>query len=401
MPLSAAEISIEPSGSDTTGLADILPRGEIRCLAVAIEDQDMTTLMTSAENSQFDLNVTRAASLDEVRAAIVARETDVVLVGRSAPSGTAEIVSELAQDARLLGVPVMMIADGVCDHEVANTLRAGVSDVLGAQDLSSGRLDQAVEASLQRLRGAAADQLALISNLQAENEALRRIAIRNMRLLKGQTMPLMSMSWRMMSGEQICEEDRTRYAKGLARATRNVSGLIDDTVIVAATHRAQDLEEDVDLNLVLDRILRDDLGEIANSRAHVIVKPLPVLRARAGQMHMLFEELLLTAVRNVRVGRVPEIEIGSGQDEDGNPIVWMLEKGLQLSVRKQALAVTGNLLAPASNSEVQDAHAWSLCQRLVERNHGQFKISQLADDTSRLVMRFPNRIQVHQAPVVN
>ena len=397
MPMPAAQLSVEDPGFDQTALGAVRASDTVRCVAVAMADADRAVLRACAETSRLDLVIKNVGSLEEVRETLAAREAHLVLVGSQNPPDAPDLVAALSGDARFLGVPVMMVADGLADGDVANALRAGAVDVLPAHDLQAERLDQAVESALQRVRGAVADQLALISNLQAENETLRRIAIRNMRLLKGQTMPLMSLSWRMMQGEQIREEDRNRYAKGLARATRNVAGLIDDTVIVAATHHAQDLDEDVDLNLVLERILRDDLGDIANSRAHVVVHPLPVLRARASQMHMLFEELLLTAVRNGRVGRVPEVEIGSAEDEDGNPVIWMLEKGLQLSARKQTLAMRGELFGMTQGTGYQDSHAWSLCQRLVERNNGQFKIAEAAENASRLTMRFPRWIMVHPA----
>ena len=397
MPMPAAQLYSDDQTFESAPLGDVRIREPLHCVVLAAEEAQLAALHAYALESRFAFTLTPVVQTDAVRSILRDNKADLVMMGRLSGEGDRHAAVSLAEDARSLGIPVVMICDGLSDAEVAEALRTGMSDVLTTKDLASARLDQAVESALRRNNGPAADQLAMISNLQAENETLRRIAIRNMRLLKGQTMPLMALSWRMMKGEQIREEERARYVKGLARATRNVAGLIDDTVIVAATHRAQDVEENIDLNTLVEDLVRDDTGEILNSRAHVVVRSLPVLWARGGQMQMLFEELLLTAVRNGRIGRVPEIEIGSNQDEEGNPVVWMLEKGLQLSARKQALAGRSDLFATVNGSEFEDSHSWSLCQRLVERNHGQFRISSDTDGASRLMMRFPKRILVRPA----
>lgn len=392
----AVKLETEDAGFEKSPLGHLTAHRPVRCLLMEADDATRSALHAMAELSQFDLRLREASGVEEAGELLVARDVDVLLIG--AVAGTEELMEQLADEARLAGVPVLVFGADISGDDLLVALRTGVSDVLPAAELCTERLDQAVEHALRRVRGPAADQLAMISNLQAENETLRRISVRNMRLLKGQVMPLMSLSWRMLKGEQVGEDDRTRYAKGLARITRNVAGLIDDTVIVAATHRAQDVDSEIDLNELLDDILRDDLGEIANSRAHVVSQRLPVLRARHAQIQMLFEELLLTAVRNGRIGRVPEVEFGSGTDADGNAIIWMVEKGLQLSARKQAVANHGESFDLPRGGQVADVHAWSLCQRLVERNHGQFKISEPAADTSRLMMRFPRRMLVNPNP---
>lgn len=397
MQMPAAQLHADGDTFESAGLGEVVLRRPLKCLLLASSAAELNALRECAAHSTYEFVLEAVPDIDAARVALRERRADLVFLGRAAAVAPGSPAVGLLQEARLLDVPIMIISDDLSDSEIAEALRTGVSEVLGVAELASEKLDQAVEAALDRHLGHGADQLAVISNLQAENETLRRIAIRNMRLLKGQTLPLMSLAWRMMQGEQIRDEDRDRYVKGLARVTRHVAGLIDDTVITAATHRAHDVEEDVDLNTVLEDILRDDLGEIANSRAHVVIKPLPILRAKRPQIEMLFEELLLTAVRNGRVGRVPEIEIGCGQDEEGNPLIWMLEKGLQLSARKQSIALHSDLLSPPKGQELQDSHAWSLCQRLVERNHGQLRIADAGESSSRVTLRFPKRLQIRPA----
>ena len=392
MSSAAARIQRDDEPMGDAALGSLAKPNPLRCVAVAPTKTEFPGLQLIADQSRLNMQVMMAPDMESARAQVSSRAADVLILG----SDQGEEAAKISDDARVAGIPVLVIGDEMEADDVVSALRSGAADYLRMPELTAEMLDQAVESALQRSGGRQADQLAQISNLQAENETLRRIAARNMRLLKGQTLPLMSLAWRMLNGEQINMEDRTRYAKGLGRITRNVSGLIDDTVIVAATHKAQDHEEDVDIGGLIDEILRDDLGEISNSRAHVVTGPMPVLRARRGQMQMLFEELLLTAVRNGRIGRVPEIEFGADPDADGNPVIWMVEKGLQLSARKQALAQRADIFDLQPGGTLQDAHSWSLCQRLVERNDGQFRISEPEKNASRIMMRFPRRMLVRR-----
>ncbi|MEM9139828.1 MAG: hypothetical protein AAGB15_08335, partial [Pseudomonadota bacterium] len=270
--------------------------------------------------------------------------------------------------------------------------RAGAVDFLAKEALTTEHLERAVDSALRRTSYIPADQKAVLSNIKAENETLRRITLRNMRLLKGQVMPLMAFAWRMIGGGHVAEEEREELAKKLARLTRNLTGLVDDTVITAATHKANAVAVPVDLNAIIAELVADETTGLSETRSHLKVGKLPRLVVRPAQMSMLFEELLLTAIRAGRLGQVPEIEIGAGEDPDGNPVIWMKEDGLHLSARKQILSQRfADLVEPPADT-ARDEHAWSLCQRIVEKNKGRFKIADNEPSGSRVLMRFPKAL---------
>jgi DNA-binding response OmpR family regulator len=332
-----------------------------------------------------------AESLAETSAALEAGDADVLFVDHRLPDGCGiEFARELAQGARRNAVPVVVVTSSSEAEIVTEALRAGAADYLRKDALNVDTFDQAVENAMRRSARAGADQSAIISNLRSENETLRRIAVRNMRLLKGQTMPLISFAWRALQGGLVEESERARTAKGLGRITRNVTGLIDDTVITCATHRANDALEAVDLTSIIESVIQEDLGEIANSRVHIKVGKLPVVKARASQMTMLFEELLLSSIRSSRLGQVPEIEVSAGKDPKGNSIVVFKENGLRLSARKQSLSERFSDLGAPPDDSVRDELSWSLCQRLVEKNDGQFRISENSENGSTIMIRFPS-----------
>ena len=111
-------------------------------------------------------------------------------------------------------------------------------------------------------------------------------------------------------------------------------------------------------------------------------------------MVMLFEELLVNAVRTARLGVAPEIELGAGVDPQGNPVIWMTENGLPLSSRKQSLgAQSADLVGPGENAGM-DPHVWSLCQRLAEKNRGEFRITGYGEQGCRVMIRFAREMGI-------
>ena len=378
-----------------------LQEGPLRCVLLDDSRFDRRHLRNVAANSRYKIEFVETGTIAETRAVLKSRKADFLVLDNLLPDGTGlDLARQLSEDAKMSGTPVIMTTGESSEQVAIQALRAGAADYLAKAELSTEIFDQAVENALRRSSLRVEDQTAAIAKLQSENSALRRIALRNMRLLKAQVMPLMSFAWRMLKGEKISKEEGPRITQGLAKVTRSTTGLIDDTVITAATYSSGDAAEPVDLGELVQQVVQDDLGEIKDSRAHIRVGPLPTLRARRAQMSMLFEELLLTAIRSGRLGNVPEIEIGASKDPEGNPILWMTERGVQLSARKQNMAHRVSELDAAPADTSHDENAWSLCQRLVEKNDGQFRVAENTDQGCKLMMRFPKDAIVEPSSVV-
>lgn len=389
MSLAAMKLDDHDTGPRTAGDGQ-MHDGPLKCVLLDDSRFDRRHLRSIAANSRYDIEFVETSTIAETRAVLRKRLADFAVFDNLLPDGSGiEFAKQLSGDAKMNGIPVIMTTGASSEEVAIKALRVGAADYLTKEDLSVEAFDQAVENALKRGQARNADNSAMISNLQAENAALRRIALRNMRLLKSQVMPLLSFAWRMLKGKQLEDAEKPTIAKGLEKATRTVTGLIDDTVITSATHKLNDAPEPVELNAMVKEIVQDDAGEISTSRAHIKVGNLPVLSANRAQMAMLFEELLVSSVRCTRFGQVPEIEIGSGTDPDGNPIIWMTEKGLQLSARKQMLSANAMELGADPSPTPRDPHSWSLCQRLVEKNGGAFRIAENNTVGSKVMMRFP------------
>ena len=379
-----------------------MAQGPLRCVLMDDSRFDRRYLRNIAANSRFEIEFVETSTIAETKAVLNAREADFLVLDNLLPDGSGlDLAEQLSQDAKLNGTPVILTTGASSEEVAIQALRVGAADYLTKENLSTETFDQAVENALKRSASRSADQAAIISNLQSENSALRRIALRNMRLLKSQVMPLMSFAWRMLRGDKVEDPDKQRITKGLRKVTSNVTGLIDDTVISSATYSTSDNPEPIDLSDLVQNVVQNDLGEIRNSRAHIKVGALPTLTARRAQVAMLFEELLLASVRMGQPGQVPEIEIGSGTDPKGNPIVWLADRGIQLSARKQTLGVQTSDLGGSSTENGRDEYSWSLCQRLAEKNDGEFRVTQDEDNGAKVMIRFPKSLLLEENRVVS
>lgn len=361
----------------------------LQCLVMHDADDLPSEIARIREQSRFDLEFTVTRTVSDTREALDHLEPDLLMLDQVVPDGDGlDFARDLMRDARTCGLPIIMLGTEDAEAQALDILRAGAADCISTRSVTLDRFDQAIENALRRSKRDAADHLAVISNLESENATLRRVSLRNMRLLKSEALPLLSFAWQSLKDRDASVPENKRMARNLSRLTRTMMGLIDDTVITSATHRALDVPGPVDLRAVAQKIVDDDCGELRVSSAHFNIMELPVLFAREPMIAMLFEELFLSMVRNAKLGHVCEIEVGSGLDPDGNSVVWLTDNGVPLSVRKQILAQKNANLNDLGAPR-QDSLSWSLCQRLAEKNGGEFRILETDAGQIRISMRFP------------
>lgn len=372
--------------------------GPIRCVLMDDSRFDRRVLLSLAEESRFQLEIVETSSIFETREALAEGSADLLVLDTRVPDGDGiAFTQQLKQEAQHHSIPVIVVSDETTQQSAIQAIRSGAADFLAKDDLTPEVFDTAIEGALRRTVAQPEDQSTRVADLEAENDMLRRVSLRNMRLLKAQAMPLMAFAWKMVKSDEIPESDRDVMVKKLARLTRNMTGLIDDTVINSATHKTNEMPVAVDLGQLLTDLANDETNGLNNSRAHLRVGRLPVLMARYSHMAMLFEELLLTAIRSSRLGKVPEIDLGAAMDPDGNPIVWVKENGIALSARKQTAGQRVQDLVEPPAEMTKDENSWSLCQRLVEKNQGRFKITSVDETTTKILMWFPKKMLIDQA----
>lgn len=367
--------------------------GPLRCLLMDDSRFDRRYLRSVAEQSKFELDFVETSSIAETQAALEEGGIDLLLLDYRVPDGDGiDFAKQLHKNPEFANTPCIVVTGEGSERAAIQAIRSGAADYLQKDDITTEIFDQAVENALTRAAGSSSDQSERLTDLMNENAALRRSTVSNMRLLKGQTLPLLSFAWQATMGNPVPEETRSQTARRLEQITRRMSELIDDTVITAATHRAGLKPEKLDVMEVIADIRARDNGEIRASGAKITVGALPTVTAVRAHLSMLFEELILTAVRSGRLGSAPEIDISAGADPQGNPIFVVTENGLHLSARKQTMGRKNAGLDPSVHSARHDAHAWSLCQRLAERCHGELRIADNPEGGVRIMIRFPKAV---------
>ena len=186
----------------------------LRCVVMDNGTVPRAHLNDLAADSRYRFNFVKTGTIAEARAALNSGTTDVLVVNSHAPDNEAmDRASELASEAHLNAVPVIVLSDAQPSHDTAvRTMRCGAADYLWQDDLTPEKFDEAIESALRRTHYREADEAAIISNLTAETETLRRIALRNMRLLKGQALPLIAFAWRTVAGGTVTPEQREQMA---------------------------------------------------------------------------------------------------------------------------------------------------------------------------------------------
>ena len=363
------------------------------------ETSDVACSLSSLlEQAQYNAKLIQTKTVAETRETLESLDADIVFLAHHvADGGGLSFARSLNTDLRTSALSVVILAEHDARDDAIDALRSGASDCIAVNSVQQEEFGQAIENALRRRSNNPADHLAVISNLEAENATLRRIALRNMRLLKTETLPLLAFAWQAIKEKSHEVTEGRRLAQRLSRISRTVLGLIDDTVITSTTHRALDVPGPVDLHSVANRIIADDCGEIRLSSAHFKLHELPVLMVRESILSMLLEELFVSLVRHARFGNVPEIEVGTSKDPNGNPVIWLTDSGVPLSARKQALSQRFAGLNDLGSPR-HDALSWSLCQRLAEKCGGEFKISESATEQIRISLRFPIDLVVPPKP---
>jgi len=385
-----------PADADAVLSGDPAPGPKVRCLLVGDARVGPGRLRHWGAQSRYEIDVIEARGLADAQARLAGGVADVMVLG--ADLAEHDGGATLTAAARAHKVPTIVLAGAPSDEAALRARRWGAADYLAEHDVDAGRFDEAIERALSRSTALPEDQLARISNLSAENEALRRTALRNMRLLKAQVMPVLSFAWTSLKADAGARGDGAGQAGKLARLTRNIVALIDDTVVNSAAFRINEQPVAVDLNEIVEDIVADPSNGLSVGAAHVRVQALPVLTARHSHMAMLFEELLLTAVRAAPLGHMPDLTLSAGRDPDGNPVIVLTENGLKLSARKQALAQRHADLADLPGDLARDEHSWSLCQRLVQKNDGELRIHYLPDGGCKVQIRFPAAMLAARQP---
>jgi DNA-binding response OmpR family regulator len=108
----------------------------------------MTRVM---EKSRHNLKVEVAATLRRARAALARGQTELILLDNNLPDGLgANFALELARDAKLSSIPVILVSDWPSPFMWEKAASAGVTYVLNKTDFNTRYVNAALQKSRKR-----------------------------------------------------------------------------------------------------------------------------------------------------------------------------------------------------------------------------------------------------------
>lgn len=151
----------------------------------------------------------------------------------------------------------------------------------------------------------------LNQELLRSNEELERFAYAASHDLQEPLRTISSYAQLLERRYQDSLDDRARrYISNMVEGTARMQSLIEDLLAYSRVGRSNLTISEIDLNAVVNKILRDLETRITATQAQITTDSLPTVAANSSQMVQLFQNLMSNALKFRRMDVAPEIQIG-------------------------------------------------------------------------------------------
>lgn len=351
------------------------PFSQERLTALLMDDNqfDRKKIARLAKKSRYDIELIETSTIAESRAAMDVHHLDLIFLDFRVPDGDGiSFLRELGADGAVK-VPPAVIITGEGDEAAAiRSLRSGAVDYLPKEALSLDEFDGAISAAMMSGHSGSATLETQFEEIRDELAVLRRKTNQNMNLARTYLLPMAQYAWSSIGS--VPETQRETDATRLARITRSLTGLLDETLVQSVAETGQAGPEPVQLHALLEEVIGSS-ARLAGSANLAPEASFPTVTARRDHLVMLFRELCADAVAQTPRNTEPCLRIDCAQDPAGNPIIRIVDNGPPLSVRQQMLADRSKRIAGQNTHPVCQGMTFSLCQRLAEMTGAKLRIA--------------------------
>lgn len=201
--------------------------------------------------------------------------------------------------------------------------------------------------------------------------------------------------WAINSAAEILEEGRLdgdeapRLLHMIRESAVSMGRLIDDLLRLARLGRQPLHPERVDMDAVLDGVLREiDPADLA--RTELVRHPLPAVAGTPTLLHQVMANLVGNAVKFSRTRERPRVEVGFGDSPDGGPAgFWVADNGVGFNPRyaDQAFGLFRRL---HTDDRFEGTGAGlAIVKRVVERHGGTVRAASEPDAGTTMTFTLP------------
>ncbi len=358
----------------------------VRCLILDDDRTDRRLIQSVARRCETEFTFIECETITDALDRMADEKPDICIFDHRLPDGSGiGLTNQLVHEARAADLPIIVTSHLSGEEIAVEAMLNGAVGFVSKGRLTPSLLDGAVAAAFEAI-GKRRDLAGHASHRPTDDE-LREKTLGKLVRVKRDVVDLLSTAWKLITDRA---EPNADTKAPLADISRRAVGTLDDLAIDTVTTGPYRAVETVDLGQALREAVDLLQPALRKHGARMRADVLPVVQGVHDEFRLLFEQLILHGLRYARKGCEPRIAIACGE---AGPDGWTLgyrDSGVPISDRvsrdraelAQGREIGGAETPPAS-------FGLSLCQRVVERNRGELRVTQeKGTGAMKVLMRF-------------
>ncbi|MDR7276413.1 ATP-binding protein [Catenuloplanes atrovinosus] len=359
---------------------------ELRASARAVEAQraylvqvldllDLTVVTCDASGAVVHMNRSGRSRFDGP-AVIHVRDT-IEPLGLSKPDGT----PLTAEEAPLLRA---LRDESVQAEEIVRTMPDGTVRRLLAHARALRDPDGAIVGAVS-----CAYDVTALREREAELAAFAGIVAHDLKNPLAMVIGYVDLLLDELSDAPTVTEEQLRTLSRVAATGRRMRRLIDDLLGMAHARDGALRPADVDLRAIVDDVVAERLATAGDPAPQVYVGPLAPVRADAGMLRQVVDNLIGNAIKYTPPGRPARVDVTTSALPDGRVRLEVADRGIGIPPGQHAKVFNDFHRAHAADGYAGTGLGLAICRRIAERHGGTITVEDNPGGGSRFCVTLP------------